>query len=108
MGNGWTGSEKKIARRVFEEARQKVLAKALATFKAEAAVADIDEMWAMIDQLRERRKEIEQLLDFRYSQLTFVFARLVLEGYLDEQQLEGLSEDKREGIRRYISFVKSR
>ena len=40
MSDGWTNSEKKIARRVFEEARQKVLAKALATFKAEAAAAD--------------------------------------------------------------------
>ena len=107
MSDGWTNSEKKIARRVFEEARQKVLAKALATFKAEAAAADIDEMWAMIDRLRERRREIDELLDFRYSQLTFVFPRLILEGYLDEQQLEGLSEDKRDAIRRYIFFVKN-
>jgi photoprotection regulator FRP-like protein len=108
MGRGtWTNAEKKVARRVFEAARQSVLAAALAEFKAKAAAATtVDDMWSMEDALRERRREIDELLDYRYSQLTLVFGRLILEGYLDERQLTGLSEDKLEEVRRYVSFMK--
>jgi hypothetical protein len=105
----WTNAEKKIARRAFEAAREKVLAAAFAEFKAKAAAATtIDDMWSLGDALRQRRREIDDLLDYRYSQLTLVFARLILEGYLDEEQLAGLSADKLEEIRRDVSFMSRR
>src|SRR6266542_975917 len=69
----WSASEKKIARRAYEAARQAVLAAELAEFKVKAAAAGIDEMWSIGDELRQRRREIEELLDYRYSQLTLVF-----------------------------------
>lgn len=104
----WTNAEKKIARRAYEAARQTVLAGTLADFKARAATATtIDDMWSIVDESRQRRRELEALLDLRYSQLPLVFARLIVEGYLDENQLTGLSEDKLEEIRRDASFVRS-
>lgn len=44
-------------------------------------------MWSIVDDLRQRRRALDELLDYRYSQLTLVFARLVFEGHLDEKQL---------------------
>jgi hypothetical protein len=71
----WSNAEKKIARRAYEEARQAVLARSLAEFKAQAAAATtIDDMWSIVDGSRERRREFEALLDYGYSQLPLVFA----------------------------------
>lgn len=105
----WSGSEKKIARQAYEAARQTVLAGTLAEFKAKAAAATtIDDMWSIVDASRERRRDLEALLDYRYSQLPVVIARLIVEGHLDERQLVGLSEDKIEEIRRDVSFFRRR
>src|SRR5215211_2351679 len=105
----WTNAEKKIARRAFEAARQAVLARTLAEFKAKAAAATtIDDMWSIVDASRELRRDLEALFDYRYSQLPMVFARLIVEGYLEERQLAGLSEDKLEEIRRDVSFFRRR
>jgi hypothetical protein len=105
----WTNAEKKIARRAYEAARQTVLAGTPADFKAKAATATtIDDMWSIVDGSRQRRRELEELLGFRYSQLPLVLARLIVEGHLDERQLAGLSEDKLEEIRRDVSYFQSR
>lgn len=109
MRDEWSNAEKKIARRVFDAALDTVLAKTMAEFKAKAAsAATPEDMWSVESFLRERRREIDQTFDYRYSQLTFVFGRLILDGHLNETHLTGLSEDKLEDIRRYVSFVRNR
>jgi len=45
------------------------------------------------------------MFDYRYSQLPLAFARLVREGHLDETRLAGLSEEKREIVRSFLSFA---
>jgi len=96
----WSGSEKKIARHAFDAALDTALAGIIAEFKAKAAaVTTPSEMWAIEDHLRQRRREIDAMFDYRYSQLIFVFAQLVYKGYLDEAQLAGLPADKLEIIR---------
>lgn len=101
----WSGSEKKIARGAYDEARDRCLAKLLAEFKAKAAVATTpSDMWAVEDYLSQQRRELDEIFDYRYSQLPLVFARLIREGYLDEARLRGLSEDKLEIIRRSLAF----
>jgi hypothetical protein len=100
----WSASEKKIARRSYEAASESMLAGVVADFKAKAAaVATPSEMWAIEDHLRQQRRQIDEILDYRYSQLPLVFARLIQEGHLDEAQLSGLSEEKLEIIRRFLS-----
>ncbi|TSD82911.1 hypothetical protein FFK22_040540 [Mycobacterium sp. KBS0706] len=102
----WSPSEKKIARRAYEAALAVALARILAEFKAKAAqVATPSEMWDLEWYLRERRRHIDTLFDYRYSQLTHVFAVLILEGYLDEASLAGLAEDKLDGIRRQVRWA---
>jgi hypothetical protein len=64
-------------------------------------------MWSIVDEWRQRRHELDDLLSYRYSQLTSVLARLVFAGHLDEKQLTGLSEDKLEEIRRVVSVMRA-
>jgi hypothetical protein len=63
-------------------------------------------MWAIEDYLRQQRRTIDELFDYRYSQLLFVFARLIGQGYLDEGRLAGLSDEKLEIIRRLLERMK--
>ncbi len=102
----WSPAEKKIARRAYDAALQAALAKVMAEFKRRAnAAATPTEMWEVGDYLRQQGKEIDELFDYRYSQLPLVFARLIREGLLDETLLAGLSEDKRRIIRSILSFA---
>lgn len=102
----WSPSEKKIARRAYDAALELALAKTMTEFKRRAnAAATPSDMWAVEDYLRRQRKEIDGMFDYRYSQLPFVFARLIHEGYLDESQLAGLSEDKLTLIRSMLSLT---
>jgi len=102
----WSPSEKKIARRAYEAALAVALARILAEFKAKAAqVATPSEMWDLEQHLRERRRHIDTIFDYRYSQLTHVFAVLILEGYLDEASLAGLAEEKLDSIRRQVRWA---
>ena len=56
--------------------------------------SDPDEIWQLHDFLNTKRREIDDKYDFRYSMLILVFARLLKEGWIDAQDLEGLREDK--------------
>jgi hypothetical protein len=102
----WSPSEKRIARRAYEAALAVALANILAEFKARAAqAATPSEMWDLEDYLRERRRHIDTLFDYRYSQLTYVFAAVIREGYLDEASLAGLAEDKLDDIRHQVRWL---
>ncbi len=101
----WSDREKKIARRVFEATLAAELAQVMADFKAKAAaVSEPDDMWSIQEHLFHTRREIDQKYDYRYSQLLFVFGRLVREGRIQEADLAGLSEDKLAVIRRIVSL----
>ena len=100
----WSSSEKRIARQAFDAALESVLAGVMVEFKARAAAASTwSEMWAVEDYLRRSRREIDETFDYRYSQLLFVFARLIRGGNLKEAQLAGLSEQKLTILRDMLS-----
>ncbi|WP_374653158.1 hypothetical protein [Dongia sp.] len=95
----WSGSEKKIARQAFEAAIEAALAGIVTKFKAKAAaVVTVSDVWDIENYLRRLRREADELFDYRYSRLCSVFARLICLGHMDEGQLAGLSDDKREII----------
>ena len=57
-------------------------------------------MWELREYLETRQREIDAKYDYRYSQLIFVFGRLLRESRIQEEQLAGLSEDKLALIKR--------
>jgi hypothetical protein len=48
------------------------------------------DVWDLEHYLTERRKEIDRKYDYRYSQLTQVFGRLLYERRITEEDLRGL------------------
>jgi hypothetical protein len=97
----WSESEKKLSRRVFEAALEAELSEILVEFKSKAAAAATPEaMWALEEYLAEKRREVDGKYDYRYSQLLFVFGRLLREGRLQDEQLSGLSPEKLSYIKR--------
>jgi Photoprotection regulator fluorescence recovery protein len=91
----WSDSEKKIARRAFDAALSRELSSLLESIKSSASqAATPDDIWALHDLLSEKREEINRKYDYRYSQLIYVFARLLKEKWLIKSDLEGLKEDK--------------
>jgi hypothetical protein len=63
------------------------------------------DLWDLEHYLTQRRKEIDRKYDYRYSQLTHVFGKLLQERRLGDEELRGLREDKLKSIRSYAKFL---
>ena len=95
----WSDTEKKIARRIYDQALAAELAHTLAEFKSKAAaLTRVEEMWELERYLRDRRRDIDNKYDFRYSQLLHVFRWLVNDGWLRASDLQGLRQEKIDAI----------
>ncbi|HCY76220.1 MAG TPA: hypothetical protein DHV28_09895 [Ignavibacteriales bacterium] len=97
----WTNEEKKVARKAFDNAYQREMddIKSLLMNKVSQIKTNAD-IWAIEDFLFEKRKIIDSKYDYRYSQLIIVFGRLLSEGYLNEEDISELSEEKRDLIKK--------
>jgi Photoprotection regulator fluorescence recovery protein len=84
----WSPTEKKIARKAYDAALESALGKIVTEFKRRAAAAvTVTGVWEIEDYLREQRREIDQMFDFRYSQLPSVFAYLIRKGIWRKERL---------------------
>ncbi len=96
----WSGAEKAIARKAFENAYERECGEVLTELKKMTATASSPrDIWKIHDYLSEQRRNTDEKYDYRYSVLIFVFAKLISEGWLTEHELLGLREDKIEKIR---------
>ena len=96
----WSRSEKATARTAFGAALKRELHSVMQEAKQRARrMNEPSDLWELERHLTQRRKEIDRKYDFRQSQLTHVFARLLFEGRVSEQDLSGLAEDKLKRIR---------
>ena len=101
----WSSSEKKIAREAYDAALKAAITELMAEFKRQAsAAASAADLWAVEAYLREQRKEIGEMFDYRYSQLPLVFGWAIRMGYVGEERLAGLSEDKLKIVRSLSQF----
>ena len=96
----WSKSEKAIARTAFDAALGRELHEVIQEAKRMAnGIQMSSDLWDLELYLTERRKQIDRKYDYRYSQLTLVFGRLLYENRLSEDDLLGLREDKMNSIR---------
>ena len=97
----WSSDEKKVARKAFDNAYQREMddIKSLLLNKVSQIKSNAD-IWAIEDFLSAKRKVIDSKYDYRYSQLIIVFSRLLSEGYLREEEISELAEEKRELIKK--------
>ena len=102
----WSKSEKAIARTAFDAALKRELQDVMRKTKQMAnQIKEPADVWELEHYLSERRKEINRKYDYRYSQLTQVFGRLLYEKRLGEEELGGLREDKLKSIRSLAKFL---
>ena len=102
----WSKSEKAIARTAFDAALKRELQDVMRKTKQMAnQIKEPADVWELEHYLTERRKEIDRKYDYRYSQLTQVFGRLLHEKRLSEEELAGLREDKLKAIRSFANFL---
>ena len=102
----WSRSEKAIARRAFDAALQRELHEVIQEAKEMAnQIKEPADLWDLEHYLTERRKEINRKYEYRQSQLTHVFGRLLHEKRLSEEDLRGLREDKLKSIRSCAKFL---
>jgi len=101
----WTKREKDIARKAFGTAHEREC-KAIYQNVRKMAVGinDPSGLWRLSEYLTKIREEIDEKYDYRYSVLPFVFARLICEGLITQEDLAGLSEEKLTEIRRIAEF----
>ena len=101
----WSKTEKKIARAAFDKAYQRESSDIIKKIRKEAKkISKPDNIWRFLDFLTEKRDEIDEKYDYRYSKLILVFSRLINEGWLDFSDLEGLAEDKIDRMESLINF----
>ena len=102
----WSKSEKAIARKAFDAALGRELLEVIRKAKLMAnEMQQSSDLWDLERYLTERRKEIDRKYDYRYSQLTQVFGRLLHERRLSEEELRGLREDKMKLIHSFAEFL---
>jgi photoprotection regulator FRP-like protein len=102
----WSRSEKAIARKAFDAALKRELHDVMQETKQMAnQINEPADLWDLEHYLTQRRKEIDGKYDYRYSQLTHVFGRLLHESRLSEEELRGLREDKLKPIRSFAKFL---
>ena len=102
----WSRSEKTIARKAFDAALGRELHEVIQQAKKMASqIQQSSDLWDLEHYLTQRRKEIDRKYDYRYSQLTQVFGRLLYEKRLREEELRDLREDKLKPIRSFAKFL---
>ena len=73
----WSGSDRTIARKVFDAALKRELQSVMQTAKQRAGrIKEPADVWELERYLTQRRKEIDRKYEFRSSRLTQVFGRL--------------------------------
>jgi hypothetical protein len=96
----WSKPEKEIARKAYRAAYNKeTMAIAENVRKMAAEINEPSDLWKIHDYLSEKRKETDEKYDYRYSVLIWVFARLIYDGWIRLEDLEGLSDAKLQKIR---------
>lgn len=96
----WSPAEKAIARKAFEGALGRELQTLIDEVKKRVNEMEAtSELWELERYLGQRRKEIDQIYEYKYSQLPLVFGALIRRGQLREDELHGLGEDKLTRIR---------
>ena len=97
----WSSDEKKVARKAFDNAYQREMDNIKSSLMDKVSQIKTNaDIWVIDDFLSEKRKIVDSKYDYRYSQLIMVFSRLLSEGYLKEEDISELAEEKREVIKK--------
>lgn len=102
----WSRAEKLVARRAFDQAIDREMRELIRQTREMAALANEGaDLWRLESWLREQLRDIERKYDFRDSVLPIVFATLMKQGHITEDDLDGLDQEKINLILRAASHL---
>ncbi len=91
----WTQEQKRAARKAFETALERECRAVRATVvQMLAREHDPREVFRIHDYLSEQRRVVDRKYDYRYPVLIRVFAILLREGWIQEDELSGIGDEK--------------
>ena len=91
----WSTTEQKVAQVAFDKAYKREISALIHEVReSSSAIAALEDIWRLHDYLSAKRHNIDGKYDYQYSVLVFVFARLIKEGWLQLDELEGLDKGK--------------
>lgn len=89
--NQLSATEEKIAKQALQKAYERETATLIAQVHDRAnSVTELEDLWYLHDLLSTKRYEIDGKYVYNFSTLVFDFARLVKEGWLHLEDLQGL------------------
>lgn len=92
----WSEKEQQIAREALGKAYTREIEALVAEISQKASqISTIDDIWSLHDYLSARRYDIDGKYDDRDSTPVFALAKLIKQGWLHPDELEGLTTDKR-------------
>ena len=92
--NQWSGTEEQIAKKALQTAYERETSALISTIRDRAgAITELNDLWYLHDLLSTKRHEIDGKYSYNLSTVVFDFARLVKEGWLTIEDLEGLQAD---------------
>jgi hypothetical protein len=95
----WSAIEQQVAKFAFEKAYKREMTALLeAVRERSSSIVELEDIWHLNDLLNAKRHELDGKYEYEYSALIFVFAKLVKEGWLTIDELEGLESEKRAKI----------
>lgn len=90
----WSETEDKIAKQAFEIAYQRETSTLIANVRDRASsITELEDLWYLHDLLSTKRYEIDGKYDYESSTIVFDFARLIKEGWLSLDDLQGLKPE---------------
>ncbi|WP_081699682.1 hypothetical protein [Picosynechococcus sp. NKBG15041c] len=96
----WSLQEEAIAKTAFDLSYRREIAAVMAEAKRQADEAqEPADLWQLNDFLSARRHYLDGKYDFSPESLVFTFAQLIKEGWLELQELDGISAEKLSKIR---------
>ncbi len=91
----WSSKEREIAQKALDTAFKRESDMMVSLIREQSGeISCLDDLWKLHDFLSARRHDIDGKYDDSQSMFVFVFARLIKEGWLTLDELEGLDRAK--------------
>jgi hypothetical protein len=91
----WSNTEREIAHKALKTAFQRESDMMVNLIREQSGeIRCLDDLWKLHDFLSARRHDIDGKYDDSQSMFVFVFARLIKEGWLTLDELDGLDRAK--------------
>ena len=90
----WSETEKQIAQQALQIAYQRETSALIANIRDRASsLTELEDLWYLHDLLSTKRHEIDGKYEYNQSTIVFDFARLVKEGWLHLDDIQGLKPE---------------